>query len=185
MESPKRYVKLPVEVTAIQFTGENFDAVQSFVGNRSANWNEKEEVSCFNHIGTYLPNTPTRNAYATAELWVAANNQWLPIDTGEWILKDELGCYPCKDSRFQEIYTEACTCEEPPTFEQELMQLINHHSMENHSGTPDYILAAFLRGVLHQFDCAVMGRAVWRGESVELPATQRLGGEDVTSERTD
>lgn len=66
-----------------------------------------------------------------------------------------------------------CTCE-APTFEQELVALLNKHNMERYSGTPDWILANFLVGTLRQFDCAVKIRANWRGESTELPALQRL-----------
>lgn len=71
-----------------------------------------------------------------------------------------------------------CTCEQP-TFEQELVQLLNKHNMERYSGTPDWILANYLVGVLRQFDCAVQIRANWRGESTELPALQRLFEESV------
>jgi hypothetical protein len=75
-----------------------------------------------------------------------------------------------------------CTCE-APTFEQELVGLINKHSMERYSGTPDWILANFLAMVLRQFDCAVQMRANWRGESTELPALQTLLDGGVYSEK--
>ena len=48
-----------------------------------------------------------------------------------------------------------------PTFEQELEALINKHSMENGSDTPDFILAAFLTGVLDVWNVAVMRREDW------------------------
>ena len=59
-------------------------------------------------------------------------------------------------------------------FEIALKRLINEHSAENTSGTPDYILAAYLINCLNAFDSAVRMRANWRGESVELPALQKL-----------
>ncbi len=40
----------------------------------------------------------------TAELWVAANSAWVYIETGEWILCDIKGFYPCKDNVFKESY---------------------------------------------------------------------------------
>jgi len=74
--------------------------------------------------------------------------------------------------------------EEQRTFQQELEDLINRHSMENPSGTPDWILANFLARVLEQFDCAIMARATWRGESTELPALQRLEQDSQAVEKT-
>lgn len=55
---------------------------------------------------------------------------------------------------------------EPSTFLKELEALINKHSLENASGTPDFILATFLDNVLKSFDTAVQQRANWRGERI-------------------
>ena len=46
-------------------------------------------------------------------------------------------------------------------FEEELRALINKHSMENGSDTPDFILAHFLVECLIVFDAAVDARAKW------------------------
>jgi hypothetical protein len=62
----------------------------------------------------------------------------------------------------------------PTEFERELETLINRHSMENDSGTPDFILAAYLQNCLSAFNTAIRQRANWRSESVELPALQKL-----------
>lgn len=43
-------------------------------------------------------------------------------------------------------------------FPYELEQLINRHSMEKGSNTPDYILAEYLRSCLLAFDHAVIRR---------------------------
>ena len=48
-------------------------------------------------------------------------------------------------------------------FREELAQLINHHSRENGSNTPDYVLAHFLANVLEAFDGAVRTRDGWYG----------------------
>jgi hypothetical protein len=64
--------------------------------------------------------------------------------------------------------------EEQLTFSQELQHLLNKHSMENLSGTPDWILMEYLRKCLETWDACIMMRADWRGESVELPALQKL-----------
>lgn len=44
------------------------------------------------------------------------------------------------------------------TFKHELRDLINRHSMENGSDTPDHILAAYLAACLAAFDAAVQQR---------------------------
>jgi hypothetical protein len=47
---------------------------------------------------------------------------------------------------------------EPKTFEQDLEQLINKHSVENTSNTPDFVLAAYISGCLAAFAEATKGR---------------------------
>lgn len=180
-----KFRKNPVEFEAVQFTGDNFDELREFCGKHRTDeldidTNTHPEIEIFNPIGQHvhwlydeLEHPPT------GELWVEANQAWLPIEIGEWVIKDELGFYPCKDEVMQKNNTPIdaeCTCppEEKPTFEQDLVHLLNYHSMERYSGTPDWILAGYLVGVLRQFDCAVKIRANWRGESTEMPALQRL-----------
>lgn len=80
------YTSRPVSITAIQWTGENLDDVKAWVGDdKLDHW-----VSG-----------------AALTLWVEANTTWLPLEAGEWIIKDELGFYPCKDSVFQRKYQKA------------------------------------------------------------------------------
>jgi hypothetical protein len=54
------------------------------------------------------------------------------------------------------------------TFEQELEQLINRHSKENDSNTPDYILADYLRRCLDNFNQTVVERETWHGRGAVL-----------------
>lgn len=49
------------------------------------------------------------------------------------------------------------------TFRKELEELINKHSLESGSNTPDFILADFLIGCLHIFDRAIEKRNQWYG----------------------
>jgi len=51
-------------------------------------------------------------------------------------------------------------------FEQELRKLINSYSMENHSNTPDNILAEYLCSCLDVFGRATMQRERWYGRRV-------------------
>lgn len=49
------------------------------------------------------------------------------------------------------------------TFRKELEQLLNGHSKENGSNTPDFILAAFLESAMENFDKTMQARAEWYG----------------------
>lgn len=48
-------------------------------------------------------------------------------------------------------------------FRHELEELINRHSMENGSDTPDFILCEYLMDCLAAFDRAVVAREKWYG----------------------
>lgn len=48
-------------------------------------------------------------------------------------------------------------------FEKELEALINKHSKETESDTPDFILAQYLRGCLDNYAKAVKSRDNWYG----------------------
>ena len=56
-------------------------------------------------------------------------------------------------------------------FRAELETLINAHSMENGSDTPDFILAEYLTDCLTVFDKALQDREKWYGR-----ASRRVGG---------
>jgi hypothetical protein len=49
----------------------------------------------------------------------------------------------------------------PSPFVQELEHLINRHSVENESDTPDFILAQYLRGCLDVWDHTIRERDRW------------------------
>ena len=51
-------------------------------------------------------------------------------------------------------------------FRIELETLLNRHSMENGSDTPDFILADFLMGCLKAFDSTMERREKWYGREV-------------------
>jgi len=48
-------------------------------------------------------------------------------------------------------------------FQKELEELLNKHSKENGSDTPDYILAEYMTASLNCFNEAVVNRAKWHG----------------------
>lgn len=43
----------------------------------------------------------------------------------------------------------------------DIAEVLNRHSAENGSDTPDFILAAYLVSCLMSFDTAVLGRSTW------------------------
>lgn len=59
-----------------------------------------------------------------------------------------------------------------PGFRRELMSLINRHSKENGSDTPDFILADHLLASLAAFDHTTKLREAWYGRSLELVPTE-------------
>jgi hypothetical protein len=48
-------------------------------------------------------------------------------------------------------------------FRKQLVTLLNQHSMEKGSNTPDFILAEYLNGCLAIFDVATARRDAWYG----------------------
>ena len=52
------------------------------------------------------------------------------------------------------------------TFRRELMNVINKHSKENGSNTPDFILAEYLIDCLRTFDKIIKLRTEWYGEKL-------------------
>lgn len=64
-----------------------------------------------------------------------------------------------------------------PTFEQDLVHLLNKHGMEKYSNTPDWVLAQFLVGCLKHFDVGVVlqnrskdeMQKIWNALKTETP----------------
>lgn len=50
------------------------------------------------------------------------------------------------------------------SFRNELQELLNRHSMENESNTPDYMLADYLIQCLKSLDEAINRRSSWYGK---------------------
>jgi hypothetical protein len=83
MDSPRRYRKLPVEVLALKWTGDNWPAVKAFAG--------KHVVF---HGGDI-------------DVWIEKSKTWrqaMPV--GDWIIAeiDGHGVYPCPAEAFPVIH---------------------------------------------------------------------------------
>lgn len=59
------------------------------------------------------------------------------------------------------------------TFDQELESLLNRHSIENDSNTPDFILAQYLLACLDAYNTALINRARWYGR-MDVPGRDSL-----------
>lgn len=86
-----RWRKNPIEFDAIQFTGDNEEEVRAFCG------------------GSYF----FFDRSSHARLWVEANKTHLTIEIGEWIIRDSVGLYPCKDEIMRKNNTEITDGSEP------------------------------------------------------------------------
>ena len=85
------YRKKPIVIKAAQWTGDNILDLWEWVG-----------------AGSLMGPLPVGDALEpegrAAHLFVAANNSWLPLEVGEWIIQDSLGFYPCKAEMFATTY---------------------------------------------------------------------------------
>lgn len=63
-------------------------------------------------------------------------------------------------------------------FRLELQSLINRHSLENGSNTPDFILARYLERCLTTFNETMTERAAWYDPKIRAGAAQETCPED-------
>lgn len=89
-----RYRKKPVEVEAIQWQGLGLGTgdVIDFAGTHPDPDSGEETL-------TFVP-----LAYPAPQLWVAANQAWVTVEPGEWLIRDARGVYPCKPDIFEQTY---------------------------------------------------------------------------------
>ena len=59
-------------------------------------------------------------------------------------------------------------------FEKELAALINRHSKENESNTPDWVLAQYLSACLAAFTIATQQRETWYGRDARPSETRPI-----------
>jgi hypothetical protein len=79
--------KRPIVVECIQFTGDNIEAICSFVG--------KENLDAIK----LLPGE-------RASFWVEKSDQWIALQPGMWVMaeQDGTGFYPCAEDVFTTTY---------------------------------------------------------------------------------
>lgn len=88
----RSFTKRPVTIEAMQWTGNNVQDLWEWVG-------------ADNLYGPLPVGDPLSPDGSPARLYVAANDAWLDLDVGEWIIRDRLGFYPCKAEMFRASYS--------------------------------------------------------------------------------
>ena len=85
---------------------------------------------------------------------------------------------------FEAAWSPNHVCQDSPTFQDELSKLINKHSLEKHSHTPDFILSEFMASCLHVFNKAVSDRIHWYrpADDDAEQKVQRIVGESAASD---
>lgn len=89
--APTSFTSVPTEVVAMRWTGDNQNAIWDW-------------ISAQFFYGPLPVGDPIAPRGRPAELWVAANQEWLKLNVGCWIIQDQLGYYPCEDEIFQVKY---------------------------------------------------------------------------------
>lgn len=84
--------KKPIVVEAVQWTGNNADAMQAFAG---------ENFEVVDPIDRHLLDDPN----ATASILDRLHSTWVLVFANDWIIKGVKGeFYPCNNDVFQETY---------------------------------------------------------------------------------
>lgn len=102
---PQVYVSVPTRVQAMRWTAEP--------GVTEAFWDW-----CGEKFVERMKFTHKRgHDFVSAALYVDANQTWVPLEPGEWVLCDQHGFYPCKDDVFRKKYRpQNTTAGTPATF---------------------------------------------------------------------
>lgn len=120
--SPRRYRTRPTEIDALQWDGTPERATELYEWTKTphdSTWRAQfvllgsNEAARF--LGEPMQRTPgvdeevTRHRMmidlgASAALFVAANEDWIALRTGEWVAHDKAGFYPIKPAIFANNY---------------------------------------------------------------------------------
>ena len=68
---------------------------------------------------------------------------------------------PCEEDQMNEAIRQ----DQAPTLLDELSHLLNRHSAESESDTPDYLLAGFLMQCLRAWNSTTQQREIWYGRN--------------------
>ncbi len=83
---------------------------------------------------------------------------------GAVVSGNDWGCGVTLEEIRERDEAEAVRANQAHAFKSELAQLINRHSMENRSDTPDFILADYLFRCLEAFEVTKQAAYLWQGK---------------------
>lgn len=112
----------PVDVEAVQFTGENWAEMHQFTGHAMITDGPDHPVDVFISIDAYTPTTLGEvkadswfdTVNVVAMVWIEVLSKWHPVSSGDWIIKTRDTFQLLSDAIFRETYTEVV---EPSTDE--------------------------------------------------------------------
>jgi hypothetical protein len=86
---PETFVKKPIEVQAIQWTGDNADELEVFAR--------------YNFI------IPDEGHIDCAEIYDRLHGTWIKVSVGDWVIRGVHGeFYPCNSDVFEVTYEKVC-----------------------------------------------------------------------------
>jgi len=99
-----KYTSVSTTIDAVQFTGENIEEVQAFVGPCCELEKHKDSPG-------FLPNDrlapPNRSTGCTAAVFDKLHSTWVGVKDGQWIIRGTKGeYYPCDAEVFEAKYRE-------------------------------------------------------------------------------
>ena len=155
-----KFRKKPVVIESIQWTGKNHREMFDFLSGQL----QYKEYMTAQGAYFYIDHSKVEGGLVIKTL----EGEHL-ASIGDWIIKGVSGeFYPCKPDIFEKTYEPVEDIPESPVcFEKELEQLINKHSKENDSNTPDFILSDYLCRCLATFRGIVEEREKWYGVRVD------------------
>jgi predicted component of type VI protein secretion system len=95
----KQYKKKPIVISAVQFTGDNFDEIKQFTNKQF----RPVPVEALRETDQHFP----YEAGVVAEIFDKLHDTWVGVKTSQWIIKGVAGeFYPCDATVFDATYDE-------------------------------------------------------------------------------
>ena len=92
MSEVRRFRKRPVEIEAVQWTGDNWYYLREWTDNK---------------FDVLYPDDRDEDPEATAQVFDELHSTWVLVYDNDWIIRGVKGeFYPCRDGVFRETYEE-------------------------------------------------------------------------------
>lgn len=92
------FVKRPIPIEAVRFTGDNWAELHAFTGHRNVETEDHPHwADVFNPVGTYTM-LAEEDPDIVAEVWDSLHSTHVGVKVGQWIMRGTEGeFYPCAD----------------------------------------------------------------------------------------